>query len=461
VPIALFRCEGCGRHLLDRKLIDHVAGFFGREGADAWFDRDVSELLPPGTACPGCGGTAFGKETDILDVWFDSGVSYACVCEGVENLGVPVDLYLEGSDQHRGWFHSSLLAAVGTRGFAPYRGVLTHGFVVDGKGEAMHKSKGNVIAPEEIIRKHGAELLRLWVAAEDYRDDIRLSKDILDRLTEAYRKVRNTIRYLLASVGDFDPARDAVKVDRMEEIDRYALVLFDRLASKVRKAYEEYEFHVLFHAVNNFCSVDLSAFYLNVLKDRMYCSPAGDPARRSAQTAIFEIARGLLSLTAPVLSFTTEEAWGYLPAYPGKPESVFLSDLPEPLGIPEAEAIAARWERILALRSEVAQPLETARKEKVIGSGQDALVTIAPGPFADLVGTHAREIRDALIVSGIAVGEVTGPGVYESAAFPGLKVTVEKAPWEKCERCWNHTPEVGTLAGTPELCLRCAAAVGK
>jgi isoleucyl-tRNA synthetase len=461
VPIALFRCEGCGHHLLDRKLVDHVADFFGKEGADAWFDRDVSELLPPGTACPECGGTAFGKETDILDVWFDSGVSYACVCEGKENLGVPVDLYLEGSDQHRGWFHSSLLAAVGTRGFAPYRGVLTHGFVVDGKGEAMHKSKGNVIAPEEVIRKHGAELLRLWVAAEDYRDDIRLSKDILDRLTEAYRKVRNTFRYLLASLSDFDPARDAVKVDRMEEIDRYALVLFDRLTAKVRKAYDDYEFHVLFHAVNNFCSVDLSAFYLNVLKDRMYCSPSGDPARRSAQTAIFEIARGLLSLMAPVLSFTTDEAWGYLPAYPGKPESVFLSDLPEPPGIPGAEAIAARWQRILALRSEVAQPLETARREKVIGSGQDALVTIAPGPFADLFETHAREIRDALIVSGIAVGEVTGDGVYESAAFPGLKVTVEKAPWEKCERCWNHTPEVGTLAGTPELCARCAAAVGK
>jgi isoleucyl-tRNA synthetase len=247
----------------------------------------------------------------------------------------------------------------------------------------------------------------------------------------------------------------------MEEIDRYALVLFDRLASKVRKAYEEYEFHVLFHAVNNFCSVDMSAFYLNVLKDRMYCSPAGDPARRSAQTAIFEIARGLLSLTAPVLSFTTDEAWGYLPAYPGKPESVFLSDLPEPLGIPEAEAIAARWERILALRSEVAQPLETARREKTIGSGQDALVTIAPGPFADLVGTHAREIRDALIVSGIVVGEAAGPGMYESATFPGLKVRVEKAPWEKCGRCWNHTPEVGTVAGTPELCARCAAAIRK
>jgi isoleucyl-tRNA synthetase len=461
VPIAVFQCDGCGHLLLDRRLIDRVADFFEKEGADAWFQRDAAELLPPGTKCPSCGEGSFRKETDILDVWFDSGVSYAAVCEGKEDLGIPVDLYLEGSDQHRGWFHSSILAAVGTRGFAPYRSVLTHGFVVDGRGEAMHKSRGNVIAPEEIIKKHGAELLRLWVAAEDYRDDIRLSKDILDRLTEAYRKIRNTVRYLLSNVNDFSPERDAVSVERMEEMDRYALVLFGRLAEKVRKAYDGYEFHVIFHAVNNFCSVDLSSFYMNVLKDRMYCSPAGDPVRRSAQTAMFEIARGLLTLVAPVLSFTADEAWAYLPAYPGKPGSVFLADLPEAPEIPDADGIAARWERILALRSEAAQPLEAARKEKVIGSDQDALVTIAPGPFADLVETHRRAIRDVLIVSGIEVGDPSGPGVYESSAYPGLKVRVEKAPWGKCERCWNHTPEVGTLPGAPELCGRCAAAVGK
>jgi len=461
VPIALFRCEGCGRHLLDRKLIDHVAGFFGKEGADAWFDRDVSELLPPGTACPECGGTAFGKETDILDVWFDSGVSYACVCEGKENLGVPVDLYLEGSDQHRGWFHSSLLAAVGTRGVPPYRAVLTHGFVVDGKGEAMSKSKGNVIAPGEIIKKYGAEVLRLWVGALDYRNDNPLSQEILERIAESYRKIRNTVRYLLASLSDFEPERDAVPLERMEEIDRYAMSVFDRMARKVRKAYDDYEFYLVYHAVNNFCSVDMSSFYLNVLKDRMYCSPAGDTARRSAQTAMFEMAKGLLALIAPVLSFTADEAWGFLPPWTGKSESVFLADLPEERDIPGAGELVSRWERILALRSEVAQPLEAARREKAIGSGQDALVTITPGPFADLFESHAREIRDTLIVSGIALGEATGPGAYESTAFPGLKVAVEKAPWGKCERCWNHTPEVGTLAGAPELCARCTAAVKK
>jgi isoleucyl-tRNA synthetase len=459
VPIAIFECAGCGHHLLDRALIEHVAAFFEKEGADAWFDREVKELLPPGTSCPACGGKEFRKETDILDVWFDSGVSYACVCEGKENLGIPVDLYLEGSDQHRGWFHSTLLAAVGTRQAAPYKAVLTHGFVVDGKGEAMHKSKGNVIAPEEIIRKNGAELLRLWVAAEDYRDDVRLSKDILDRLTEAYRKIRNTVRFLLGNLDGFSPERDAVPYDRMQEMDRYALVLFRRLADKVLRAYETYEFHLIFHAVNNFCAVDLSSFYLNVLKDRLYCSKADDPARRSAQTALFEIARGLLTLLAPVLSFTAEEAWGYSPAFPGKAESVFLSDLPEPAELPGEQAIASRWERILALRAEIAQPLEAARKEKAIGSDQDAVVTVSPGPFADLFESHAREIQDVLIVSGLIVGDVSGPGVYESAAFPGLKAKVEKAPWGKCERCWNHTPAVGTIPAAPELCERCAAAV--
>ncbi len=459
VPIAIFQCAGCGHYLLDRALIEHVADIFEKEGADAWFNRDVLDLLPGGTSCPACGGKEFRKETDILDVWFDSGVSYACVCEGKENLGVPVDLYLEGSDQHRGWFHSTLLAAVGTRQAAPYRAVLTHGFVVDGKGEAMHKSKGNVIAPEEIIRKNGAELLRLWVSAEDYRDDIRLSKDILDRLTEAYRKIRNTIRFLLGNIDGFSPERDTVPFERMREMDRYALVLFNRLAGKVTRAYENYEFHTLFHAVNNFCSVDLSSFYLNVLKDRLYCSKADDPARRSARSALFAIARDLLSLLAPVLSFTAEEAWGYLPPYAGKPESVFLSDIPGPAELPGAGEIAARWERILALRAEIAQPLEAARKEKAIGSDQDALVTVSPGPFADLFETHLREIQDVLIVSGLEVGEVAGMGVYESAAFPGLKAKVGKAPWGKCERCWNHTPAVGTIPGAPELCGRCAAAV--
>jgi isoleucyl-tRNA synthetase len=459
VPIAAFQCIACGTDLLDRTIIDRIADIFEKEGADAWFDRSEADLLPPGTSCPSCGKTSFRKETDILDVWFDSGVSYASVLERRPELGVPADLYLEGSDQHRGWFHSSLLTAVGTRGAAPYRSVLTHGFVVDGRGEAMHKSKGNVIAPEEVIRANGAEILRLWVAAEDYRDDIRLSKDILDRLTESYRKIRNTIRFLLGNLHDFVPERDGVQAGRMEEMDRFALVLYNRLVEKVRRAYEEYEFHVIFHAVNNFCTVDLSSFYLNALKDRLYCSRTDDPGRRSAQTALFDLTRGLLSLLAPVLSFTADEAWELLPAFPGKPESVFLTDFPGPIAVLEADGVARRWERILALRAEVAKPLEAARKEKLIGSDQDALVIVSFGAFTDLLEGHREAVREALIVSAIDSGDVSGPGVYESAAVPGLKIKVVKAPWPRCERCWNHFPSVGTIPAAA-LCSRCAAVVG-
>ena len=461
VPIAVFQCTECERLLMDRPIIDRVADFFEKEGADAWFKREAAELLPPGTTCPDCGKSSFQKGSDILDVWFDSGVSYAAVCEGKEALGIPADLYLEGSDQHRGWFHSSILASVGTRGFAPYRSVLTHGFVVDGKGEAMHKSKGNVIAPEEIIKKNGAELLRLWVAAADYRDDIRLSKDILDRLTEAYRRIRNTIRYLLSNLSDFVPGWETVPFEKMEEIDRYALVTFQQLVSKVRNAYENYEFHIVYHSVNDFCAVDLSSFYLDVLKDRIYCSDANAPSRKSAQSAIFEIAKGMLTLIAPVLSFTAEEAWGYLPNHLGKTESVFLTDMHEAQNLPDADGLSARWEQILALRSEVAKPLETARKEKLIGSNLDALVTVTPGPFSGLMESHLQAIRETLIVSGIQIGDLSGPDLYESATFPGLKIKIEKAPWEKCERCWTHAPEVGTLDGSPDLCGRCAAVIGK
>ncbi len=460
VPIAVFRCEACNSHLLDRKLIDRVADLFETEGADAWFNRPVSELIPDGTACPSCKGTAFVKETDILDVWFDSGVSWAAVCEGKEGLGVPVDLYLEGSDQHRGWFHSSLLCSIGTRGVAPYKAVLTHGFVVDGKGEKMSKTKGNVVAPQDIIKTHGAEILRLWVSAQDFREgDIRISKEIVDQLSEAYKKIRNTVRYLLANIGDFEPARHTVPYDKMEEMDRYALSLFRKLAVEVRRCYDAYEFHTIYQALNNFCVGDLSAFYLDAIKDRIYCSKLDDPARRSAQSALFEIARGFLPLIAPILSFTADEAWRFLPAFPGKPENVFLTDIPEVEPLPgEAEA-AATWERILAFKAEVAQPLEAARKSKEIGKDQHARVVVAPGPFADLFASHLPALKETLIVSGLESGDPSGEGVYESATWPGLKIKVEKAPWPRCERCWNHDPVVGTLAAT-DLCVRCAGAVG-
>jgi isoleucyl-tRNA synthetase len=398
------------------------------------------------------------------------------VCEGKEEqgLGIPADLYLEGSDQHRGWFHSTLLAAVGTRGVAPYKAVLTHGFVVDGKGEAMSKSKGNVIAPAEVIKKSGAEILRLWVSAEDYRGDVKISDALLGQLSEAYRKIRNTVRFLLMNLSDFDPARHAVPHGAMGEMDRFALSRFRGLAERVRRGYEEYEFHRIYQEANNFCAVDLSAFYLDALKDRLYCSGADDPARRSAQTVLFETARGLVQLLAPVLSFTADEAWEHLPAWPGKEGSVFLSDMVDPAKVPDAPAeVRERWEAILALRGEAAIPLEAARnaeadppetdakgkRRKVIGANLDAKVTVDPGPFAALFPAHLAMVREALGVSVLEVGTPSGPFVHRSEAFPGLAVSVERSPHGKCERCWTLSPEVGTVAAEPELCRRCASVV--
>ena len=304
-----------------------MVALFEEEGADCWFDRDAKALLPPGTVCPECRGDDFRKEMDILDVWFDSGVSYAAVLEQRETLRAPADLYLEGSDQHRGWFHSSLLAAVGTRDMAPYKTVLTHGFVVDGQGYKMSKSLGNVIAPEEIIKQYGAEVLRLWVSAEDYRDDIRISPDILKRLSEAYRRIRNTCRFLLGNLGDFDPVTDALPYREMDELDRFALHQLQDLIKKIRHAYDRFEFHRVYHALHNYCVVDLSSFYLDILKDRLYVSATGSKSRRSAQTALYQILTTVLKLMAPVLSFTAEEAWWHLPQRTG--ETIHLESFPE------------------------------------------------------------------------------------------------------------------------------------
>ncbi len=307
VPITVFYCQECNEILADSAVLEHVVSRFAEKGADIWFAEEAADLLPAGTKCSECDGSTFTKEMDILDVWFESGVSYAAVLEPREDLHSPADLYLEGSDQHRGWFHSSLLAAIGTREHAPYRTVLTHGFVVDGTGRKMSKSLGNVIAPDEVIQKYGAEILRLWVAAEDYRDDIRISEEILQRLSEAYRRIRNTCRFLLGNLSDFDPGRDRVQVASMDSLDRWALHRLQQLVKRVVQAYESFEFHKIYHAIHNFCVVDLSAFYLDVLKDRLYVSAATSEKRRSAQTAIFEIAVTLVRLMAPILAFTADE----------------------------------------------------------------------------------------------------------------------------------------------------------
>jgi isoleucyl-tRNA synthetase len=462
VPITVFYCDHCGEVLATPEVLDHVAARFEAEGADVWFSAEASALLPPGSSCGKCGGTSFTQEMDILDVWFDSGVSQAAVLERRMDLHWPADLYLEGSDQHRGWFHSSLLAAVGTRNHAPYRTVLTHGFVVDGFGRKMSKSVGNVIAPEEVIKKYGAEVLRLWVAGEDYRDDIRLSDEILQRLSEGYRRIRNTCRFLLGNLNGFDPERDRVQVESMESLDRWALHRLQGLVRRVRLAYQRFEFHKIYHAIHNFCVVDLSAFYLDVLKDRLYVSAAASRKRRSAQTALFEITVSLVRLMAPILVFTAEEVWQDLPAFPGKAASVHLTQLPGPVAAYEDEALEEWWARVLEVRGEVNRALELARVDKVVGHSLDAEVSLSlPDQLRELLGGQEELLSRVFIVSQVSLTQAndTKDGI-EALAVPGLMIQVRPARGAKCARCWLHQESVGAHREHPEICSRCLEELG-
>jgi len=461
VPITAFSCTACGEYLADGTIMDHVAGHFRQHSADVWFDWPAEQLLPAGTKCPQCGAASFEKENDILDVWFDSGVSHAAVLEPNPKLSSPADMYLEGSDQHRGWFHSSLLESVGTRDRAPYRNVLTHGFVVDGSGRKMSKSVGNVVAPEEVIKKYGAEILRLWVAAQDYRDDIRISQEILTRLSEAYRRIRNTCKYILGNLSDFDPAVNAIDPAAMPEIDRWALHQLELLKEKVLSCYAEYEFHVLYHAVNGFCTVEMSAFYLDILKDRVYTSRADSLERRSAQTVMFRIIDTLLRLIAPVLSFTADEAWQYLPGEHEK--SIHLAAFPALQPELKDDALVERWDRIMKIRSEVSKALEQARVAKTIGHSLDARVTINGASVeAGLLRefNNVNSLKDIFIVSAVDLLTPIAPGAeYKSESIDGLRIFVDAAPGAKCDRCWCYSEELGSRAEHPAICPKCTAAV--
>jgi isoleucyl-tRNA synthetase len=463
VPITVFTCKDCGALLATPESFAHVAGLFETEGADCWFALPPEQLLPAGSCCAGCGGSHFDKEMDILDVWFDSGVSYAAVLESRATLQAPADLYLEGSDQHRGWFHSSLLAAVGTRDAAPYKNVLTHGFVVDGQGYKMSKSVGNVVAPEEIIRQYGAEVLRLWVAAEDYRDDIRISPDILKRLGEAYRRIRNTCRFLLGNLTDFDPARDALPCQKLEELDRFALHQLQDLIGETRRAYDRFEFHRVYQALHNYCVVDLSSFYLDVLKDRLYTSPPRSVERRSAQTVLYEILTGLLRIMAPILSFTADEAWCHLQATnPVLGGSVHLESFPEVNQAFRDEALQERWTTFLALRSDISRALEAARQAKVIGHSLDAKVMVAlPEDLKEFFAGQEVLLTSVCIVSQfkfVADGAALS-NAMEGTAVPGLKIQVESAGGAKCDRCWIWSESIGQNPDHPTVCSRCHQAL--
>ena len=458
VPIVAFHCQGCGKVLLTQEILDKIIARVREEGADFWFASPAPDILPPDTKCPECGKDAFTKETDILDVWFDSGVSFAAVAEPNPELGFPVDLYLEGSDQHRGWFHSSLLASVGTRGEAPYRGVLTHGFVVDGDGRKMSKSLGNVIAPQEVMAEYGAEILRLWVTAEDYRDDVRLSGNILKQLGDAYRRFRNTARFMLGNLYDFDPEKDLVPLKDREELDLVALSWMAQLIQRVKRAYQEYEFHLVFHRLHQFCAVEMSAIYLDILKDRLYVSGAASPARRSAQSTLYELLLDLTRLMAPILSFTAEEVWGYLPK-PQRETSVHLASFPEPRpGLPD-EALLARYEFLLKVRDEINRGLEEARKGKVLAKAQEARVTLVAtdAELLEKLAQSAEVLKTLAQVADLTVIDESASLGQSLAAqeITGLLVQVDKASGEKCVRCWFTLDSVGQSSLHPKICQRC------
>jgi isoleucyl-tRNA synthetase len=449
VPIAVFTCSGCGEILRDEAVLDGVVRLFEENGADVWFRKSTEELLPEGTKCGKCGGGSFTKETDILDVWFDSGVSHT-ILKAEQGLSWPADMYLEGSDQHRGWFQSSLLASVGSKGSAPYGTVLTHGFVVDGKGKKMSKSLGNVVAPQDIIKTTGAEILRLWVSAEDYRGDVRISKEIMARLTEAYRKIRNTARFLLGNLHDFDGSDWS---GSLLEIDRWAMSRLQGLIKKVTEAYERFDFHEVYHRLYNFCVVDMSSFYLDILKDRLYTFRRDSSERRAAQWVLREVLMAMTRLMAPVLSFSAEEIWRFIKDRPE--ESVFLSRMP---GVDERfidAPLEEKWSRLIAIRDEVNKALELKRAEKFIGNSLEAKVILHLGQDEFGLLEEYTSFLPALFIVSQVQTQSGGEGDYRSEAVPGLSVTVEKASGEKCQRCWNRSPFVGTFADAPEICDRC------
>jgi len=454
VPIPAVDCTKCGEAITTPGLVEIAARVFEAHGADAWYDRPVEDFLPSGLACPSCSGTAFEKEMNILDVWFDSGSSHEAVLSVRPELTWPSDIYLEGSDQHRGWFQSSLLLGLGTRGRPPYRQVVTNGFVIDTDGQKMSKSIGNVIAPQDVINQSGADVLRLWAAMSDYWEDIRVSKEILTRASEAYRKIRNTLRYLIGNLYDFDPSRDRVSIDALEEVDRYILLRYGQVAKQTLAAYDAYDFSTIFQTVNAFTTVDLSAFYADVSKDRLYTFASGSKERRSAQTAMYVIADGLARLLAPILSFTTDELWQYLPG--SREESVHLALFPEGASLDGLDdpALTTRWERLIAIRDQVLAKIEPLRKDKQIGSSLQAKVTLsATGDDLALLRSHEAQLPMLFIVSEVEVREGTQGG--------GLEISIDRARGVKCERCWRYVANVSADPERPGICDRCQDALAE
>lgn len=460
VPIPVFYCDDCGTYMIDDDTIGAVRALFAKEGSNAWYKYSAKEILPAGYKCSHCGSQNLSKERDTMDVWFDSGTSHASVL-GQDSkwagLHWPADLYLEGSDQFRGWFQSSLLTAVATRGGAPYKNVVSCGWVVDGEGRKMSKSLGNGIAPEEIIREYGADIIRLWVAASDYQVDVRISKDILKQLSEAYRKIRNTARFILGNLNDFDPDRDSVSDAELSKLDRWALAELDSLLAIAHDGYERFDFHRVYHSLHKFCVVSMSNFYLDIVKDRLYITPKGGAARRAAQTAMFRILVALTQMLAPILAYTSQEIWSYVPAFSGKQDYVVLHDIPRPgrYLLPDEEK--KKWNTIIEMNADVKKVLENARAEKQIGSSLEAKVILhSDGALYDFIEEVKPELPDIFIVSQV---ELERGGEGTAGEMENLAVEVRRADGEKCERCWQYHQDVGDDANHATLCGRCAAIV--
>ena len=459
VPIPIFYCDQCGADIVTPETIDHIANLFHDHGSNIWFEKTADELVPEGFVCPKCGHKHFSKESDIMDVWFDSGSTHAAVVDQRDELHFPADVYLEGGDQYRGWFQSSMLTSIATKGVAPYKQIITHGWTVDGEGRAMHKSLGNAVAPDEVIKDYGADMLRLWVSSADYTQDMRISKDILKQLSQAYLKIRNTARYMLGNLSGFNPDTDQVDYTALTPLDQWALARYNELIRTVRTAYDRYEFHGVYRAIYNFCVVDMSNFYLDIIKDRLYCGDDAD--RAAAQTALYKILDGMTRMLAPMLAFTSEEIWAAMPHGAADEAScVLLNDIPdydEKLCL--SQELSDQWDKVIALRTDVNKALEAARAQKLVGKSLDAEVTLylnAEGKDAfDAMGQH--DLAAVCIVSKVIVAEGEGQGVA-GENFPGVTIAVAPSQAPKCSRCWAHNEQVDAEM---ELCPRCASVLKK
>ncbi|MDE5945824.1 MAG: isoleucine--tRNA ligase [Oscillospiraceae bacterium] len=454
VPIPIVYCKDCGKPIVTDETIKAIADMFRKEGADSWWLREPAEFIPSDVKCE-CGCGEFTKEYDIMDVWFDSGVSHSAVMEQYDCLRAPADLYLEGADQYRGWFQSSLLTSVVYRGTAPYKAVCTHGWVVDGNGKTMHKSLGNGIAPNEITDVYGADILRLWVASSDYHSDIRVSQPILKQLSEAYKKIRNTARFILGNLGNgkgFNPDTDSVSDDKLTELDKWALMKLDAVIDKVNEGYNNFDFHIAFHAIHNFCVTDMSNFYLDIIKDRLYCEKEDSEIRLSAQTTMYRILSAIARLSAPIISFTAEEIWSYMPhKSTDDAESIFLNQMPEKSGIDFTDEFISKWEFIYNTRESVNKVLEEKRNEKVIGKSLEAKIVIhCDSETAKKYKSVSGHLADILIVSAV---EVVADGTDNT------EFEVMRAEGGKCERCWCYSVTVGSDEEHPTLCERCAGVI--